>query len=71
MSNNICLEGLTGFAWILDRIKCDNVQDGLEAFMRIPNGAKQSCKNEVKKTRHKNIKNFVKFCIANKGEHNV
>jgi len=64
----ICLEGLTAFAWILDRNKCDNIQDGLETFMTIPNKAKQDCKNEVKKTQHKNIKNFIKFCIANKGE---
>jgi len=70
MSNNICLEGLTAFAWILDRNKCDNVQDGLETFMRIPNGVKQQCKNQVKKTRHKNINNFIKFCITNKGETN-
>ena len=52
----------------LDRNKCNNLKDGLETFMRIPHGIKQGCKSEVKNTQHKNIKNFIKFCIANKGE---
>ena len=36
--------------------------------MKIPNGIKQDCKNKVKNTQHKNINNFIKFCIANRGE---
>ena len=68
MNKTICLEGLTAFAWILDRNKCNNLKDGLETFMKIPNGVKQECKNQVKNTQHKNIKNFIKFCIANRGE---
>jgi len=66
MSNNRCLEGLEGLAFMLDRNRCDNIKEGLETFMKVPNGAKKDCKEEVKKTRHKNIKNFIKFCIENK-----
>ena len=28
MNKNICLEGLTAFAWILDRNKCNNLKNG-------------------------------------------
>jgi hypothetical protein len=51
---------------MLDRNRCDNIKEGLETFMKVPNGAKKDCKEEVKKTRHKNIKNFIKFCIENR-----